>query len=144
MKHILRTAALAVLLLPGTVHAYVEPEDVLFGNEVAPDDELHGAASSQRSSRAVSSASSEDDLHGAAPDEGEYLTPREERILQRIENRQYSSVPTYQAPSDDTLHSGAPLAHTGPETAIALALLGIATVATVTFARAGRIDFTQK
>lgn len=143
MKHLAYTFCLAVLLLPGTVHAYVEPEDVLFGNDVGTDDGLHGAASSQPSSKAASSASSED-LHGAAPDGGEFLTPREERILQRIENRQASSAPTYQAPSDETLHSGAPLAHTGPETAIALALLGIATVATVTFARSGRIDFIQK
>jgi len=143
MKHILRTAALAVLLLPGTVHAYVEPEDVLFGNDVIVDDGLHGAASSQRSSRAASSASSEE-LHSAAPTDGEFLTPREERILERIENRQTTSAPTYQAPSDDTLHSGAPLAHTGPETMIALALLAVAMVATVLFARGGRIDFMQK
>lgn len=142
MKHFLLTVMAAVLFLPGTVHAYVEPEDVLFGNEVAPDDGLHGAASSQRSSRATSSAVSSEDLHGAAPDEG-YLTPREERILQRVENRQ--TTPTYQAPSDDTLHSGAPaMSHTGPETMIALTLLAIAMVATVVFARSGRIDFTQK
>lgn len=139
MKHILRTAALAVLLLPGTVHAYVEPEDVLFGNDdVIIDDGLHGAASSAPSSRASSSVSSV-----ATEPDGTFLTPREERILQRVENRQ--TTPTYQAPSDDTLHSGAPaMSHTGPETMIALTLLAIAMVATVVFARSGRIDFTQK
>lgn len=139
MKHILRTAALAVLLLPGTVHAYVEPEDVLFGNDVIVDDGLHGAASSAPSSRASSSVSSV-----ATEPDGTFLTPREERILERIENRQTTSGPTYQVPSDDTLHSGAPLAHTGPETMIALALLAVAMVATVLFARGGRIDFMQK
>lgn len=140
MKHILRTAALAVLLLPGTVHAYVEPEDVLFGNDdVIVDDGLHGAASSAPSSKASSSASSV-----ATEPDGTFLTPREERILQRVENRQTGSTPTYQAPSDDTLHSGAPLAHTGPETVIAIALLAVAVVTTLVFARSGRIDFTQK
>ncbi len=145
MKHFLLTVSLAVLFLPGTVRAYVEPEDVLFGNEdVAADEGLHGAASSQRSSRAVSSAVSSEDLHGAAPGE-ESLTQREERILQRVESRRTSSAPMYEGPSGDTLHSGAPaMSHTGPETTIALALLGIATVATFLFARSGRIDVMQK
>ncbi len=138
MKHFTLTVLAAVLFLPGTVHAYVEPEDVLFGkDDVIIDDGLHGAASSAPSSKASSSVSSV-----ATEPDGTFLTPREERILQRIENRQ--DTPTYQAPSDGTLHSGAPLAHTGPETMIALALLAIAMVATVLFARSGRIDFTQK
>lgn len=139
MKHFLYPLYLAVLLLPGTVHAYVEPEDVLFGkDDVIIDDGLHGAASSAPSSKASSSVSSV-----ATEPDGTFLTPREERILQRIENRQ--DTPTYQAPSDGTLHSGAPaMSHTGPETMIALTLLAIAMVATVLFARSGRIDFTQK
>ncbi len=137
MKHFALTVLAAVLFLPGTVHAYVEPEDVLFGkDDVIIDDGLHGAASSAPSSKASSSVSSV-----ATEPDSTFLTPREERILQRIENRQT----TYQAPTGETLHSGAPaMSHTGPETAIALALLGIATVATVAFARSGRIDLAQK
>lgn len=145
MKHFALTMMTAVLLLPGTAHAYLEPEDVLFGDIGSSDDDgLHGAASSAPSSRARSSASSEEGLHGAAPEQPG-LTPREERILQRVENRQTSSAPTYQAPQNEVLHSGAPaMSHTGPETAIALALLAVTVLATLVFARTGRIDFSQK
>lgn len=143
MKHILSTLALSVLLLPGTVHAYVEPEDVLFGNgdTISTDDPLHGAASSAPSSKAASSASVSEEVHSAAPESG--LTPEEQRILRRIENRQNNPMPT-NTDSAEVLHSGAPLAHSGPETTIAIVLLVIAVAATVRFARAGRIDFQGK
>jgi len=139
MKHFLLTGLTAVLLLPGTAYAYVEPEDVLFGN----GDILDDGSSSSRSSAAVSS---DDGLHGAAPDET-VLTPREERILDRVGRlQQSSSAPSYYPPAsqDETLHSGAPLAHTGPETVIALSLLAVAMGATLLMARNGRIDIAQK
>lgn len=144
MKHILSTLALSVLLLPGTVHAYVEPEDVLFGNEdtISTDDTLHGAASSAPSSRAASSAVSSEETHPAAPDTG--LTPEEQRILRRIENRNNAPAPADTTGQAEVLHSGAPLAHSGPETGIAVALLAVAIATTVRFARAGRIDVMQK
>jgi len=125
MKHILLTGLLAVLLIPGTANAYVEPEDVLYQNE---NDTVIGTSSS--SSKA--SVSSDDGLHGAAP-EPSGLTPREERILERIGQNQSAVYQPGQQPQEEVLHSGAPLAHTGPETVFALALLAVAVGTTPVF-----------
>lgn len=139
MKHFFLSGLIAVLLIPGTALAYLEPEDVLFQNGNAAEVDT----SSSSSSKAAASVSSDDGLHGAAPEESG-LTPREERILERVGRLQEANGTVSQPSGEEVLHSGAPLAHSGPESVFALAVLVIAIGTTLYFARTGRIDFTEK
>lgn len=138
MNRFALSLALSVLLVPGTALAYVEPEDVLYQD----DNSVTVGESSSSSSKAAASVSSDDGLHGAAPEESG-LTPREERILQRIGNRLDSSA-AYVPQQEEALHSGAPLAHTGPESVIALAVVLVAMGVTLFMAKTGRIGSAGK
>ncbi len=156
MKHFLSSVILAVLLLPGTAHAYVEPEDVLFGNDdvLSEEEEMHNAASAKSSMprRTGTAVSSKETLRPAAPDQNSGLSPSEQSLLDRL-NRQAEEAPPVYVPQnftpgqaqEETLHSGAPaMSHTGPETAIALTILVLTIGGTVFAARSGYIDLPKK
>ncbi len=137
------TLLTAFLLLPTTGHAYLTPEDVLYGNTGTVDapPNARGARAARAAQEAEYDARREQDdvdsapaeepeeesmeepdevLHGAPPAEEESaLTPEEMRVLERM--RDNDSV-ILSAPGTEVLHGGAPLADTGPETIIAMLL----------------------
>lgn len=169
MHRALATAGILIstLLLPAAAHAYVTPEELLDAGELSTrffdpppskrdleaiveqqnqaaaerrQAELEAAMRESGALQDTQDPMTEEDLHGAAPDEPTISDPmsdtsglslEDQRLLERIKERQEADAraAAYQDlfSGDEALHSGAPLADTGP----AAILMGIAVAGAV-------------
>ena len=162
--HTLRSLCLIALIVPGTVLAYMSPEEVLTSDQnqmywnpppsarqtelmleqQQSNDAALRAAAQRSSSSSVMTSSSVDNLHGAAPDQAVTLSSEssslteqdliDQRILERLkQNRIDAQLQMLQ--SQESLHSGAQLAPSGPGTTLSLLVLAVAGLWTIWRAR---------
>lgn len=158
---ILRALTLTTLLIPGVAFAYLSPEEVLSSDQNAgfydpppSPREAEAAQAAQQSSDAerrrleqealfqkssMSSAGSDDALHGAAPEtDPASLSTTDQRILERVKAQQMQAEIEARAQvlaSQQSLHGGAPLANSGPASIVIAFVMAGAGIWTIWKAR---------